>query len=59
MYCDYMLRLVKIIYIYIYIYIYNILQYPIRQISTVSKFTAMFAHQQRYSELLMSTERII
>jgi len=34
-------------------------QYPIPQISTVAKFTAVFAHQQRYSELLMLTERNI
>jgi len=43
-----MLRLVQIIYIS---------QYPILQISAVAKFTAVFAHQQRYSELLMLTER--
>ena len=65
MYCDYMLQLVQIIYIYIYIYIYicththTILQYLIRQISTAAKFTAVFAHQQRYSVLLMLTERSI
>jgi hypothetical protein len=50
MYRDYMLRSVQFIYIS---------QYLIRQISTFAKFTAVFAHQQRYSELLMLTERSI